>query len=64
MVIDADTLKLVGEIPDTAGVHGIAIASGPRAAGSPRTAAREALTIFDLATPRPSARPARARTRT
>jgi YVTN family beta-propeller protein len=49
MVVDADTLKLVGEVPDTAGVHGIAIAhdlgrgytSNGRAATS---------TIFDLKT--------------
>src|SRR5512135_779554 len=27
MVLDADTLQLVGDIPDTAGVHGIAIAA-------------------------------------
>lgn len=27
LVLDADTLKLVGEIPDTPGVHGVAIAS-------------------------------------
>ena len=49
MVVDADTLKLVGEVPDTPGVHGIAIAhdlgrgftSNGRAATS---------TIFDLKT--------------
>ena len=51
MVVDADTLKVVGEVPETPGVHGIAIApdlgrgytSNGRAATS---------TIFDLKTRR------------
>ena len=49
MVVDADTLSPVGEIPDTPGVHGIAIASdlgrGFTSNGRDNTA-----TIFDLAT--------------
>ncbi len=49
MVIDADTLKLVGEIPDTAGVHGVAIASdlGRGFTSNGRTSNS---TIFDLKT--------------
>jgi len=52
MVIDADTLKLVGEIPDTAGVHGIAIASdlGRGFTSNGRTGSS---TIFDLTTFKP-----------
>jgi len=52
MVIDADTLKLVGEIPDTAGVHGIAIASelGRGFTSNGRTGSS---TIFDLTTLKP-----------
>jgi DNA-binding beta-propeller fold protein YncE len=49
MVIEADTLKLVGEIPDTAGVHGVAIASdlGRGFTSNGRTGSS---TIFDLKT--------------
>jgi DNA-binding beta-propeller fold protein YncE len=49
MVIDADTLKLVGEIPDTAGVHGVAVASdlGRGFTSNGRTSNS---TIFDLKT--------------
>jgi DNA-binding beta-propeller fold protein YncE len=49
MVIDADTLKLVGEIPDTAGVHGVAVASdlGRGFTSNGRTSNA---TIFDLKT--------------
>jgi DNA-binding beta-propeller fold protein YncE len=52
MVIDAGTLKLVGEIPGTAGVHGIAIASdlGRGFTSNGRTGSS---TIFDLATLKP-----------
>ena len=52
MVIDADTLKVLGEIPDTAGVHGIAIASdlGRGFTSNGRTGSS---TIFDLATLKP-----------
>ena len=52
MVIDADTLKDVGEIPGTAGVHGIAIASelGRGFTSNGRTGSS---TIFDLATLEP-----------
>jgi DNA-binding beta-propeller fold protein YncE len=49
MVIDGDTLKLLGEIPDTAGVHGVAIASdlGRGFTSNGRTGSS---TIFDLET--------------
>jgi hypothetical protein len=49
MVIDADTLKLVGEITDTAGVHGVAIAAdlGRGFTSNGRTSNS---TIFDLET--------------
>jgi DNA-binding beta-propeller fold protein YncE len=49
MVIDADTLKLVGEIPDTAGVHGVAVAAdlGRGFTSNGRTSNA---TIFDLKT--------------
>jgi len=52
MVIDADTLTLAGEIPDTAGVHGIAIASdlGRGFTSNGRTSSS---TIFDLTTLKP-----------
>jgi YVTN family beta-propeller protein len=52
MVIDADTLKLVGEIPDTAGIHGVAIASdlGRGFTSNGRTSNS---TIFDLKTLKP-----------
>src|SRR6202162_5138008 len=49
MVVDADTYAMVGDIPDTQGVHGIAIASdlgrGFTSNGRANTA-----TIFDLKT--------------
>src|SRR5258708_8966680 len=49
VVLDADTLAVVGSIPDTQGVHGIAIASdlgrGFTSNGRPNNA-----TIFDLKT--------------
>ena len=49
MVVDTGTLKVVGEVPDTAGVHGIAIASdlGKGFTTNGRTATS---TIFDLET--------------
>jgi YVTN family beta-propeller protein len=52
MVIDADTLKLVGEIPDTAGIHGVAIAPdlGRGFTSNGRTSSS---TIFDLKTLKP-----------
>ena len=40
MVLDADTKKLVGDIPDTPGVHGIAIATDSAAASSAMAAAQ------------------------
>jgi DNA-binding beta-propeller fold protein YncE len=52
MVIDAESLKLVGEIPDTAGIHGVAIASdlGRGFTSNGRTSNS---TIFDLKTLKP-----------
>jgi DNA-binding beta-propeller fold protein YncE len=49
MVLDADTLQSKGEIPDTAGVHGVAIASdlGRGFASDGRTGT---ITVFDLKT--------------
>ncbi len=49
MVLDADSLKPVGEIPDTAGIHGVAVASdlGRGVTSHARTANA---TIFDLKT--------------
>lgn len=49
MVIDADTLKLVGEIPDTAGIHGVAIASD-LGCGFTSNGRTSNSTIFDLKT--------------
>lgn len=49
MVVDTGTLKLVGEVPDTAGVHGVAVAAdlGRGFTSNGRTANA---TIFDLKT--------------
>jgi DNA-binding beta-propeller fold protein YncE len=49
MVVDTDTLALVGELPDTAGVHGVAVASdlGRGFTSNGRT---NSSTIFDLKT--------------
>jgi YVTN family beta-propeller protein len=52
MVIDADTLKPVGEIPDTSGVHGIAIAPS-EGRGFTTNGRSNASTIFDLKTLKP-----------
>lgn len=54
MVVDTETLKLVGEVPDTAGVHGIAIAAdlGKGFTTNGRTSTS---TIFDLKTLKPVA---------
>ena len=49
MVLDADTEKVVGDIPDTNGVHGIAIAS-KLGRGFISDGADNAVTIFDLKT--------------
>jgi YVTN family beta-propeller protein len=49
MVVDADTLSPVGEIPDTPGVHGIAIA-GDLGRGFTSNGRDNTATIFDLAT--------------
>ena len=52
MVVDTDGVKLVGEVPDTAGVHGVAIASdlGRGFTSNGRTSSS---TIFDLKTLKP-----------
>jgi hypothetical protein len=49
MVLDADSLKVVGDIPDTPGVHGVALAPelGRGFASNGRTST---VTIFDLKT--------------
>jgi DNA-binding beta-propeller fold protein YncE len=49
MVIDADTGKVVGDIPDTAGVHGIAIAAD-LGRGFTSNGKAGTVTIFELAT--------------
>jgi YVTN family beta-propeller protein len=49
MVVDADTLSLVGEILDTPGVHGIAIA-GDLGRGFTSNGREDMATIFELAT--------------
>jgi DNA-binding beta-propeller fold protein YncE len=49
MVVDADTGKLVGDIPDTPGVHGIAIAAD-LGRGFTSNGRADSVTIFDLAT--------------
>ena len=51
-VIDTRTDKLVGTIPDTHGVHGIAIASA-LGRGFTSNGKDDALTVFDLATLKP-----------
>jgi len=52
MVVDADTYKVVGDIPDTSGVHGIAIASD-LGKGFISDGRANAVTIFDLKTLKP-----------
>ncbi len=49
MVFDADTLALVGEIPDTAGVHGVALAPD-LGRGFTSNGRASSITIFDLKT--------------
>jgi YVTN family beta-propeller protein len=49
MVLDVDTEKIVGDIPDTSGVHGIAIA--PKAGRGYTSNGRDnSVTVFDTAT--------------
>ena len=55
MVVDADTLAPVGEIPDTPGVHGIAIASD-LGRGFTSNGRDDSVTIFDLGTLKPLGR--------
>src|SRR5947207_27497 len=52
MVFDADTLKSVGEIPDTAGVHGVAIADD-LGRGFTSNGRDASVTIFDSKTLQP-----------
>lgn len=49
MVVDADTGKVVGDIPDTAGVHGIAIVS-ELGKGFTSNGRANTVTVFDLKT--------------
>src|SRR6266481_2018441 len=49
MVFDADTLKSVGEIPDTTGVHGVAIADD-LGRGFTSNGRDGSVTIFELKT--------------
>jgi YVTN family beta-propeller protein len=49
LVFDADTLKPVGEIPDTAGVHGVAIAP-ELGRGYTSNGRASSVTVFDLKT--------------
>ena len=55
MVMDADTYALVGDIPDTQGVHGIAIASD-LGRGFTSNGRADDVTIFDLKTLKPISR--------
>ena len=52
VVMDADTYAIVGEIPDTQGVHGIAIASD-LGRGFTSNGASNEVTVFDLKTLKP-----------
>ena len=52
VVMDADTYKVVGDIPDTQGVHGIAIASDI-GRGFTSNGGSNTVTIFDLKTLKP-----------
>src|SRR5579863_6704232 len=49
MVVDADTYAVIGDIPDTKGVHGIAIASD-LGRGFTSNGGASTVTIFDLKT--------------
>ncbi len=52
VVVDADTYAVVGDIPDTQGVHGIAVASG-LGRGFTSNGRADSVTIFDLKTFKP-----------
>src|SRR5437899_10538749 len=52
MVLDADTYAVVGDIPDTQGVHGIAVASD-LGRGFTSNGRADSVTIFDLKTLKP-----------
>ncbi|HXZ28943.1 MAG TPA: YncE family protein, partial [Terriglobales bacterium] len=47
MVVSTDTWKVTGDVPDTAGVHGVALAGGRGYTSNGREAMS---TVFDLAT--------------
>jgi YVTN family beta-propeller protein len=49
MVVDADTGKLVGEVPDTAGVHGVALVADLKR-GFTSNGRDNSVTVFDLET--------------
>ncbi len=52
LVLDADTYAVVGDIPDTQGVHGIAVASD-LGRGFTSNGRADSVTIFDLKTLKP-----------
>src|SRR5437762_6445820 len=52
VVVDADTYAVVGDIPDTQGVHGIAVASD-LGRGFTSNGRADSVTIFDLKTLKP-----------
>ena len=52
MVVDEVSGKVIGDIPDTKGVHGMALAPD-WARASPAMAARPTVTVFDLKTLKP-----------
>ena len=55
MVVDEITGKVIGDMPDTKGIHGVA--SRPNSArASPATAAMQSVTVFDLKTLKPLTR--------
>src|SRR5438105_9832636 len=54
VVLDADTYAIVGDIPDTAGVHGIAVAAD-LGRGFTSNGRADTVTVFDLKTLKPLA---------
>src|SRR5256885_8872101 len=56
VVVDVDAAKVVGDIPDTAGVHGIAIAPELNR-GYTSNGRANTVTIFDLKTLKPIGEP-------
>lgn len=55
MVVDADSGKAVGEVPDTPGVHGVAVVSDLHR-GFTSNGRDNSVTVFDLKTLKPEAR--------